>query len=93
VFNNVGIPFPSGTYTAQGVYDACVPISASEAKAGDLIFFTGTYDNGRTVTHVGIYAGNGSMLHSGSPVKYSNINTPYWQQHFYSFGRYGVNSD
>lgn len=92
VFSNVGIPFPPGTYTAQGLYEVCVPVSPSEAKAGDLVFFTGTYANGRTVTHVGIYCGNGVMLHSGDPVKYTNINTSYWQQHFYSFGRYGVNN-
>lgn len=92
VFHNVGISFPPNTYTAQGLYNVCVPVLPSEAKAGDLIFFSGTYSNGRTVTHVGIYCGNGVMLHSGDPVKYSNINTPYWQGHFYSFGRYGVNN-
>lgn len=93
VFKNVGIPFPSDTYTAQGIYDVCTPVSPSEAKAGDLIFFKGTYyAQGRTVTHVGIYCGNGVMLHSGNPVKYTSINTPYWQDHFYSFGRYGVNN-
>lgn len=92
VFHNVGISFPPNTYTAQGLYNVCVPVPPSEAKAGDLIFFSGTYSNGRTVTHVGIYCGNGVMLHSGDPVKYSNINTPYWQGHFYSFGRYGVNN-
>lgn len=91
VFKNAGIAFPPDTYTAQGIYNVCTPVSPSEAKAGDLIFFSGTYSNGRTVTHVGIYCGNGVMLHSGDPVKYSNINTPYWQEHFYSFGRYGVN--
>lgn len=73
--------------SAQGLYNMCTPVSAGEAKAGDLIFFQGTYDNGRTVTHVGIYCGNGCMLHAGDPVKYTNINTTYWQQHFYSFGR------
>lgn len=92
VFKNVGIAFPPDTYTAQGLYNVCAPVSPSEAKAGDLIFFSGTYSNGRTVTHVGIYCGNGVMLHSGDPVKYSNVNTPYWQDHFYGFGRYGVNN-
>lgn len=92
VFKNVGIAFPPDTYTAQGIYDVCTPISPSEARAGDLIFFSGTYTNGRTVTHVGIYCGNGVMLHSGDPVKYSSVNTPYWQDHFYGFGRYGVNN-
>lgn len=92
VFKNVGIAFPPDTYTAQGIYNVCTPVLPSEAKAGDLVFFSGTYSNGRTVTHIGIYCGNGVMLHSGNPVKYSNINTPYWKEHFYSFGRYGVNN-
>ena len=73
--------------TAQGIYNQCTPISASEARAGDIIFFTGTYNSGNPVTHVGIYAGNGQMIHAGDPIKYSSINTPYWQSHFYSFGR------
>lgn len=82
----------SGTYdlprtTAQGIYNHCADVSPSEAKAGDLIFFSGTYDSGTAVTHVGIYCGNGVMLHCGDPIKYSNINTPYWQNHFYGFGR------
>ena len=53
----------------------------------DIIFFTGTYNSGNPVTHVGIYAGNGQMIHAGDPIKYSSINTPYWQSHFYAFGR------
>ena len=73
--------------TAQGIYNQCQHISASEARAGDIIFFTGTYNSGNPVTHVGIYAGNGQMIHAGDPIKYSSINTPYWQSHFYSFGR------
>ena len=73
--------------TAQGIYNQCTHISASEARAGDIIFFTGTYNSGNPVTHVGIYAGNGQMIHAGDPIKYSSINTPYWQSHFYAFGR------
>jgi murein DD-endopeptidase MepM/ murein hydrolase activator NlpD len=73
--------------TAQGIYNQCQHISASEAKAGDIIFFTGTYNSGNPVTHVGIYAGNGQMIHCGDPIKYTSINTPYWQNHFYAFGR------
>ena len=73
--------------TAQGIYNQCQHISASEAKAGDIIFFTGTYNSGNPVTHVGIYAGNGQMIHCGDPIKYTSINTPYWQSHFYAFGR------
>lgn len=73
--------------TAQGIYDQCIPISPGEARAGDLIFFQGTYNAGRTVTHVGIYCGNGTMIHCGDPIQYTSINTAYWQNHFYSFGR------
>ena len=49
--------------------------------------FTGTYNSGGAVSHVGIYCGNGVMIHAGDPIKYSNINTSYWQSHFYAFGR------
>ena len=73
--------------TAQGIYNQCTHISASEARAGDIIFFTGTYNSGNPVTHVGIYVGGGQMIQCGDPIKYSSINTPYWQSHFYAFGR------
>ena len=86
VFSNSGVHNLPRT-TAQGIYDQCTPVSASEAKAGDLIFFTKTYNAGRTVTHVGIYCGNGTMVHCGDPIQYTSINTSYWQSHFYSFGR------
>ena len=72
---------------AQGIYDRCQRIPAGEAQPGDIIFFTGTYNSGSPVSHVGIYCGNGQMIHAGDPIKYSSINTPYWQQHFLSFGR------
>lgn len=73
--------------TAQGIYNQCTTVPASAAKPGDIIFFTGTYRSGNPVTHVGIYCGNGVMAHAGDPVKYSSINSPYWQSHFYGFGR------
>ena len=76
-----------GRTTAQGIYDQCTPVSAADAKAGDIIFFTGTYNAGRPVTHVGIYCGNGTMVHCGDPIQYTSINTSYWQSHFYGFGR------
>jgi cell wall-associated NlpC family hydrolase len=63
------------------------PVSAKNAKPGDLIFFHSTYSSGTTVTHIGIYIGNGKMIHAGDPVQYADINTSYWQQHFYAFGR------
>lgn len=65
----------------------CYPIAPSEAKAGDIIFFGGTYTSGTPISHVGIYAGNGMMLHAGEPVQYTSINTKYWKEHFYTFGR------
>ena len=86
VFTNSGVHNLSRT-TAQGIYDQCTPVSAADAKAGDIIFFTGTYNSPAAVSHVGIYCGNGVMIHCGDPIKYASINTPYWQSHFYSFGR------
>lgn len=84
----------SGVYNlprtnAQGIYDQCMWISKDDARPGDLIFFEGTYDAGVQVTHVGIYAGDDKMLHCGSPIQYTSINTDYWIKHFYSFGRLG----
>ena len=73
--------------TAQGIYNQCAIIFPSEAKPGDIIFFAGTYDSLGPVSHVGIYVGDGMMLHCGSPIQYANINSSYWQTHFYAFGR------
>ena len=75
-----------GRLGAQGLYNICTPVSNSQAKPGDLIFFVGTYDT-PGVSHVGIYVGGGMMIHCGSPISYANINTTYWQSHYYSFGR------
>lgn len=76
-----------GRTTAQGIFNYTTPIAPGEAKPGDIIFFTGTYDSGSAVSHVGIYAGNGMMIHCGNPISYASVNTPYWQSHFYSYGR------
>ena len=86
VFTNSGVHNLPRT-TAQGIYDQCTPVSPSEAKAGDIIFFTGTYKSAGAVSHVGIYCGDGVMIHCGDPISYASIHTPYWQSHFYSFGR------
>ena len=86
VFTNSGVHNLPRT-TATGIYNQCAIISSSEAKPGDIIFFTGTYDSAGPVSHVGIYVGDGMMIHCGSPIQYANINTSYWQQHFYAFGR------
>ena len=75
-----------GRLGAQGLCDICTPISATDARPGDLIFFKGTYDT-PGVSHCGIYVGNSMMIHCGSPISYANINSSYWQSHFYTFGR------
>ena len=85
-FTNSGVHNLPRT-TAQGIYDQCTPVSASDAKAGDIIFFTGTYNSAGAVSHVGIYCGNGTMIHCGDPISYASINSSYWQSHFYAFGR------
>ena len=72
--------------TANGLMDHCAIIRLGEAKPGDLIFFQGTY-NTSGASHVGIYVGNGMMIHCGNPISYASINTSYWQQHFYCYGR------
>ena len=82
----------SGVYnlprtTAQGIYNQCAPISRSEARPGDLVFFTRTYVSSEPVTHIGIYVGDGLMLHCGDPIKYASIDTDYWTSKFYGFGR------
>ncbi len=78
-----------GRLGAQGLYNICTPVSMANAQPGDLIFFWHTYDapNPNGVTHVGIYVGNGQMIHCGDPISYANINSNYWQQHFYGMGR------
>ena len=74
--------------TAWGIYkDYCNPVSPNEAKAGDIIFFKGTYNSGSPISHVGIYVGGGYMIHAGNPIQYTRIDTPYWREHFYGFGR------
>ena len=90
VYTNSGVHNLPRT-TAQGIYDQCAPVSAADAKAGDIIFFTGTYNSAGPVSHVGIYCGNGTMIHCGNPISYANINSSYWQSHFYSFGRLSGN--
>lgn len=76
----------TGRLGAQGLYDISTPVSSANARPGDLIFFVGTYDT-PGVSHVGIYVGGGKMLHCGDPIQYADINTSYWQSHFYAFGR------
>ena len=75
-----------GRTTAQGLCDYCIPVRASDARPGDLVFFKGTYDT-LEVSHVGIYVGNNMMIQCGDPITYSNLKSVYWQQHLYCYGR------
>lgn len=86
VINHCGNGWSVGRQTANGLLNCCTRISKSEAQPGDLIFFEKTY-NTSGASHIGIYVGNGMMLHCGSPIQYTSINTSYWQSHFYTFGR------
>ena len=85
VLTNSGL-VNTGRLGAQGLYNVCTPVSKANAQPGDLIFFVGTYDT-PGVSHVGIYVGDGVMIHCGDPIQYTSINSSYWQSHFYAFGR------
>lgn len=85
VFSNSGV-YPLSRTTAQGIYNQCARVSPQDAKPGDIIFFKGTY-NTSEVSHVGIYVGNGMMIHAGNPIQYTSVNTNYWTQHFFAYGR------
>ncbi len=85
VYRNSGV-YPLSRTTAQGVFNQCSVVRPSEAKPGDLIFFTGTYNSGCPVSHIGIYVGNGMMIHCGNPIQYANVNGSYWSSHFYAYG-------
>ena len=82
VYNQCGWDF--GRLGAQGLYN--ISTRTNSPKPGDLVFFTGTYDT-PGVSHVGIYVGDGWMLDAGDPIGYSNLNTSYWQSHFYAYGK------
>lgn len=90
VYRNSGV-YPLSRTTAQGVFNQCSAVRPSEAKPGDLIFFTGTYNSGCPVSHIGIYVGNGMMIHCGNPIQYASVNSSYWSSHFYAYGRLGSN--
>lgn len=86
VLNNCGVGWNVGRLGADSLRHICTTVSSANAKPGDLIFFQGTYDT-TGASHVGIYVGNGMMIHCGDPIQYASINTSYWQEHFLSFGR------
>ena len=87
VVNNCGVGWNIGRLGSDGLYfNVCTPVSPANARPGDLIFFQHTYDTPYT-SHVGIYVGNGMMIHCGDPIRYVSIETSYWQSHFYGYGR------
>lgn len=86
VINHCGNGWNVGRQTANGLMGKCDIIPKSEAKPGDLIFFQKTY-NASGASHVGIYVGNGMMIHCGNPISYASIETNYWRQHYYCMGR------
>lgn len=86
VCNHCGVGWNFGRLGASGLLGICTRVSADNARPGDLIFFEGTYDT-TGASHVGIYVGNGMMLHSGDPIQYTSIQTSYWQSHFLAYGR------
>ncbi|MCD8150767.1 MAG: C40 family peptidase [Clostridiales bacterium] len=86
VINNCGNGWSVGRQTANGLLNLCTVVSASEAQPGDLVFFQGTY-NTSGASHVGIYVGDGMMIHCGNPIQYTSIETAYWQEHFLCYGR------
>lgn len=86
VINHCGNGWDYGRLTANGLYNTTARVSKDEAQPGDLIFFQGTYKTGGA-SHVGIYVGNGRMIHCGNPIQYTSIETNYWQRHFLGFGR------
>lgn len=86
VINHCGNGWNVGRQTANSLMGKCDIVPKSEAKPGDLIFFQKTY-NTSGASHVGIYVGNGMMIHCGSPISYASIETSYWRQHYYCMGR------
>ena len=86
VINHCGNGWNIGRCTAEGLRGHCTYVAPSQAKPGDLIFFQGTYATSGA-SHVGIYCGDGVMIHCGNPIQFANINSSYWQQHFMCFGR------
>lgn len=86
VYNNCGVGWNFGRLGASGLLGICTRVSAANVKPGDLVFFQGTYDT-TGASHVGIYVGNGMMLHCGDPIQYTSLNTSYWQSHFLAYGR------
>ena len=87
VFTNSGV-YNTGRLGATGLHGACREVRRGEVRPGDLVFFEGTMGaEVGGITHVGIYVGNGMMIHCGNPISYADLSDTYWQQHFYGYGR------
>ena len=86
VINHCGNGWDIGRQTAEGIRQLCYYVPPEDARPGDIVFFEHTYDTAGA-SHVGIYVGDGMMIHCGEPVQYTSINTSYWQDHFMEFGR------
>ena len=86
VINHCGNGWNVGRQTANGLLNNCTRVSKNNAKPGDLIFFQGTYDTSGA-SHVGIYVGDGMMIHCGNPIQYASYDTAYWRAHAYCYGR------
>lgn len=87
VINHCGNGWNVGRLGAEGLRQICVPVRSSDAKPGDLIFFQYTYPCGPGASHVGIYVGDGMMIHCGNPIQYTSVKAAYWQEHFLCYGR------
>ena len=89
VINHSGNGWSVGRLGAKGLKNICDIIPPDQAKPGDLIFFHHTYDapDPSDATHVGIYVGDGMMIHCGNPISYASTESSYWQSHFLCFGR------
>jgi cell wall-associated NlpC family hydrolase len=86
VVNHCGNGWDFGRLSAEGLRGVCTFVSPQEAKPRDLVFFQGTYDT-PGASHCAIYVGNGMMIHCGNPIQYASMQSSYWQEHFFCFGR------
>ena len=78
--NKAGIVLPR-TSSAQSKYGTYV--SKSNLKAGDLVFFDTNGANDGNVSHVGMYIGNGQMIHASygqKKIVIANFNDSYYQK-------------
>lgn len=86
IVNHSGNGWDFGRLGCTGLAAKCTLIRPEDAEPGDLIFFQGTYDTDG-FSHVGLYVGDGMMIHCGNPIQYANVTEPYWVAHFAAYGR------